>query len=329
MTHRHNGPYAARRRLLTTASALALAPVTAKAQSAWPTRPVTVLVPSTAGGVVDISARTVQPGLSSDLGVSVVVENRPGGGGHIAAGAVARAAPDGYTLLCSAGSILVSGIVRNLPYSPMSDLVPVCRLTLGGFLLLVSSQSPYKSLADLIAYGKANPGKLTFASTSVGNSTHIGGEMLSLLTGMKAVHVPYKGNVQALTDVAAGRVDFSVDSRPPALPLIRGGQLRVLAVTNTERQSDYPQLPAIAEQVPGYGIEGWTGLFAPAKTRPEIVARIAEAARRTLSDPAVIQRSRDGGAEPSFLAPEAALAFMRLDHERVNRVVREANITAD
>ena len=166
MTHRHNGPYAARRRLLTTASALALAPVTAKAQSAWPTRPVTVLVPSTAGGVVDISARTVQPGLSSDLGVSVVVENRPGGGGHIAAGAVARAAPDGYTLLCSAGSILVSGIVRNLPYSPMSDLVPVCRLTLGGFLLLVSSQSPYKSLADLIAYGKANPGKALKCSTA-------------------------------------------------------------------------------------------------------------------------------------------------------------------
>jgi len=329
MTNRPNGPQAARRRVIATASALALASVAAKAQSAWPTRPVTVLVPSTAGGVVDISARTVQPGLSSDLGVSVVVENRPGGGGHIAAAAVARATPDGYTLLCSAGSILVSGIVRNLPYSPMSDLVPVCRLTLGGFLLLVSSQSPYKSLADLIAYGKANPGKLTFASTSVGNSTHIGGEMLSLLTGMKAVHVPYKGNVQALTDVAAGRVDFSVDSRPPALPLIRGGQLRVLAVTNTERQSDYPQLPAIAEQVPGYGIEGWTGLFAPAKTRPEIVARIAEAARRTLSDPAVIQRSRDGGAEPAFLAPEAALAFMRLDHERVNRVVREANITAD
>lgn len=328
MTHRNSFPHPARRRLIASAGAMALAPTALRAQT-WPTRPITVLVPSTAGGVVDISARTVQPGISSDLGVSVVVENRPGGGGHIAAGAVARSNPDGYTLLCSAGSILVSGIVRNLPYSPMTDLVPVCRLTLGGFLLLVSANSPFKTLADLIAHGRANPGKLTYASTSIGNSTHIGGEMLSLLTGMKAVHVPYKGNVQALTDVAAGRVDFSVDSRPPALPLIRGGQLRVLAVTNTERQADFPQLPAIAEQVPGYGIEGWTGLFAPTRTRPEVVSRIAEAARRTLSDPGVIQRSRDGGAEPSYLAPDAALAFMKLDHERVNRVVREANITMD
>jgi tripartite-type tricarboxylate transporter receptor subunit TctC len=315
------------RRTLIAAAGL-LPALGARAQN-WPTRPITVLVPSTAGGVVDISARNVQPGLASALGQSVVVENRPGGGGHIAAGAVARATPDGYTLLCSAGSILVSGIVRNLPYAPMTDLVPVCRLTLGGFLLLVSAQSPFKSLAELIAHGKANPGKLNYASTSVGNSTHIGGEMLSLLTGMKAVHVPYKGNVQALTDVAAGRVDFSIDSRPPALPLIRGGQLRVLAVTNTERQADFPGLPAISEQVPGYGIEGWTGLFAPSKTPPEVIARIADAARRTVSDPAVIQRMRDSGGEPAFLAPPEALAFMRMDHERVNRVVREANISAD
>jgi tripartite-type tricarboxylate transporter receptor subunit TctC len=313
----------------TVLAAATLLPAFGARAQAWPSRPITVLVPSTAGGVVDISARNVQPGIASVLGQSVVVENRPGGGGHIAAGAVARAAPDGYTLLCSAGSILVSGIVRNLPYAPMTDLVPVCRLTLGGFLLLVSAQSPFKSLADLIAHGKANPGKLNYASTSVGNSTHIGGEMLSLLTGMKAVHIPYKGNVQALTDVAAGRVDFSIDSRPPALPLIRGGQLRVLAVTNTERQPDFPDLPAISEQVPGYGIEGWTGLFAPAKTPADVVAKIADAARRTVSDPAVIQRMRDSGGDPAFLGPADALAFMRMDHERVNRVVREANISAD
>ncbi|MFM1987653.1 MAG: hypothetical protein RJA99_610 [Pseudomonadota bacterium] len=316
-----------RRALLAAAATLPLQrPALAQA---FPAKPITVLVPSTAGGVVDISARIVQPGMAADLGQSMVVENRPGGGGHIAAGAVARAAPDGYTLLCSAGSILVSGVVRNLPYAPMTDLLPVCRLSLGGFLLLVSASSPFRTLADLIAHGRSQPGKLTYASTSVGNSTHIGGEMLSLLAGLKAVHVPYKGNVQALTDVAAGRVDFSIDSRPPALPLIRGGQLRVLAVTNTERQTDFPDLPAIAEQLPGYGIEGWTGLFAPAKTSPAVVARLADAARRTLSDPAVIQRSRDNGSEPAFLGPQDALAFMRLDHERVNRVVREANISAD
>ena len=316
----------ARRTLLMTAAALPLG--TARAQ-AWPARPITVVVPSTPGGVVDISARLVQPGLMAGLGQTVVVDNRPGAGGHIAGRTVARAAADGYTLLCSAGSILVSGVVRNLSYAPMTDLTPVCRLTLGGFVLLVAANSPYRTLADLIARGRAEPGKLTYASTSVGNSTHIGGEMLSLLAGMKAVHVPYKGNVQALADVAAGRIDFSIDSRPPALPLIRGGQLRALAVTNTERQPDFPDLPAIAEQLPGYGIEGWTGLFAPARTPAPIVDKIADAARRALSDPAVIQRSKDNGSEPAFLGPAEAAAFMKMDHERLNRVVREANIQAD
>ena len=314
-----------RRALLLTGLA-ACAP--ARAQT-WPAKPITVLVPSTAGGVVDIAARNVGPGIAADLGQSVVVENRPGAGGHIAAAAVARAAPDGYTLLCSAGSILVSGIVRNLPYNPMTDLAPVARLTLGSFLLLVGKDSPFQTLSDLITYGKANPGKLLYASTSVGNSTHIGGEMLSLLTGMKATHVPYKGNVQALLDLAAGRVHYSIDSRPPALPLIRSGQVRVLAVTSGQREPDYPNLPAIGEQVPGYGLEGWVGLFAPRRTPPDVMARLDAATRRTLSDPAVVQRMRESGGEPAYLNPEATTKFMALDHERISRVVREANISAD
>lgn len=317
-----------RRAWLAGALGAATLPLSLRAQS-WPARPITVLVPSTAGGVVDIAARHVTGGLNAELSQPIVVENRPGAGGHIAAAAVARAAPDGYTLLCSAGSILISGIVRNLPYNPMTDLVPVARLTLGSFLLLVGKDSPFQTLADLIAYGKANPGKLLYASTSVGNSTHIGGEMLSLLTGMKASHVPYKGNVQALLDLAAGRVHYSIDSRPPALPLIRSGQVRVLAVTASQREPDFPNLPAIAEQVAGYGLEGWVGLFAPRRTPPEVIARLDAAVRRTLADPAVMQRMRDSGGEPSYLGPEAASRFMALDHERVSRVVREANITAD
>ncbi|HPU52329.1 MAG TPA: tripartite tricarboxylate transporter substrate binding protein [Burkholderiaceae bacterium] len=319
-----------RRRLLRAGAAAgaAMAWPAAHAQ-AWPARPITMLVPSTPGGVVDLAARNVQPGLASALGQPVLVDNRPGAGGHIAAGTVAKAAPDGYTLLCSAGSILISGVVRNLSYAPMTDLVPVARFTLGSFLLLVPRDSPFHSLADLIAYGKANPGKLLFASSSIGNSTHIGGEMLSLMTGMKATHVPYKGNVQALTDLAAGRVNFSIDSRPPALPMIRSGRIRVLAVTAAAREADYPDLPAIAEQVPGYGIEGWVGLFAPRRTPLEVITRIAEGVRKSMDDPAVRQRILDSGAVPSFLGPEALARFMAMDHDRVSRVVREANITAD
>ncbi len=315
-----------RRALLATAAALPWAGAHAQA---FPARPLTMLVPSTAGGVVDIAGRHVQPGMAADLGQPVVVENRPGGGGHIAAAAVARAAPDGYTVLCSAGSILISGIVRNLPYAPMTDLAPVARLTLGGFLLLVPKDSPFATLADLIAYGRANPGKLMYASTSVGNSTHIGGEMLSLFTGMKATHVPYKGNVQALSDLATGQVHYSIDSRAPALPMIRAGKVRVLAVTSAERAPDYPDLPAIAEQVPGYGLEGWVGVFAPRRTPPDVVARLAESIRRTLADPAVARRMAESGSDPAFLGPDACARFMAADHARVNRVVREANITAD
>jgi tripartite-type tricarboxylate transporter receptor subunit TctC len=321
----------ARRRVLRAGAALAaatLGPDPARAQ-AWPARPITVLVPSTAGGVVDIAARSVQPGLAAELGQPVTIDNRPGAGGHIAAGAVARAAADGHTLLCSAGSILVSGVVRNLPYAPMTDLVPIARLTFAGFLLLVPRGSPFATLAELIAHGRAHPGTLLYASTSVGNSTHIGGEMLSLLTGMKATHVPYKGNVQALTDLAAGRVHFSIDSRPPALPFLRADKVRALAVTSTERAADYPELPAIAEQVPGYGIEGWVGLFAPRRTPADVIARLAEATRHTLADPAVALRMRESGSDPAFLGPEDCARFMAMDHERMIRVVREANITAD
>jgi tripartite-type tricarboxylate transporter receptor subunit TctC len=316
-----------RRALLALGAALPLTSV--HAEQAWPSRPITMFVPSTPGGVVDIAARHVQPGLTEKLHTPVVVENRPGGGGHIAAGMVARAAPDGYTLLCSAGSILISGVVRNLNYSPMADLVPVARITSGSFLLLVPANSPFKTLADLIAYGKANPGKLLYASTSVGNSTHIGSEMLSQLTGMKAVHVPYKGNVPALMDLAASRVDFSLDSRSPSLPFIRSGQVRPLAVTAATRDSDYPQLPAIAEQVEGYGLEGWVGLFAPSGVPRPVIERIAAALEQTLADQVLVQRMAEGGAVAAFMGPEEAARFMQMDHERISRVVQTAGIGLD
>jgi tripartite-type tricarboxylate transporter receptor subunit TctC len=316
-----------RRALLALAATLPWVP--ARAQDPWPSRPITMLVPSTPGGVVDIAARHVQPGLTEALRTSVVVENRPGGGGHIAASAVARATPDGYTLLCSAGSILISGVVRKLNYSPMSDLAPVARVTSGSFLVLVPANSPYKNLADLIAHGKANPGKLLYASTSVGNSTHIGAEMLSQLTGMKATHVPYKGNVPALMDLAASRVDFSLDSRSPALPFIRSGQIRPLAVTAATRDSDFPELPAVAEQVEGYGLEGWVGIFAPGKTPAAIVERIAEAVSRTLADPVLAQRMSEGGAMAAFMGPAEVGRFMRMDHERISKVVQTAGISLD
>ncbi|MGH8786301.1 MAG: Bug family tripartite tricarboxylate transporter substrate binding protein [Cupriavidus necator] len=268
------------------------------------------------------------PILTGELKQAVIIDNRAGAGGHIGAAAVARATPDGTTMLWSGGAILVSGITKGLHYNPMTDLIPVARLLRGSFVLLVGASSPYKTLADLISYGRAHPGKLLYASSSVGNSTHIGAGMLSSMTGLKATHVPYKGNVPALQDVAGGRVDFMIDTRTSALPMIQAGKVRPIAVTALHRTPDFPQLPAIAEVVEGYQLEGWTGFFVAAKTPPATVERLAAAVQKVSTNPGLIERMKPLGGEVAFLGPEAAHKFMLEDYARISKVVREAGITA-
>lgn len=318
-----------RRGFLTVAIAGAIAPPLVRANTSdYPNRPITLVVPSTPGGVVDFVARLMQPSLADALSQSVVVENRPGGGGHLGAGLVAKAPADGYTLLCSAGSILVSGVYPNLPYDPMVDLTPVSRLTAGGFLVLVKADSPYRTLADLIEQGRKNPGKLFYASSSVGNSTHIGAEMLSHMTGMRAVHVPYKGNMQALTDLIGGRVDLMLDSRPSALPQVQAGTLRILAVTSPERAPDLPNIPTVAETVPGYAIEGWTGFFVRSGTAQPIVDRLAQALADGSREERVIEGIASTQSIMAYLGPRDAATYMRDDHARLSKVVRETGITS-
>lgn len=318
-----------RRGFLTAAIAGAIAPPLVRANTSdYPNRPITLVVPSTPGGVVDFVARLMQPSLADALSQSVVVENRPGGGGHLGAGLVAKAPADGYTLLCSAGSILVSGVYPNLPYDPMVDLTPVSRLTAGGFLVLVKADSPYRTLADLIEQGRKNPGKLFYASSSVGNSTHIGAEMLSHMTGMRAVHVPYKGNMQALTDLIGGRVDLMLDSRPSALPQVQAGTLRILAVTSPERAPDLPNIPTVAETVPGYAIEGWTGFFVRSGTAQPIVDRLAQALADGSREERVIEGIASTQSIMAYLGPRDAATYMRDDHARLSKVVRETGITS-
>lgn len=295
----------------------------------FPQRPVTIVVPSTAGGVLDIVARTVGQPMSIELQQPVIVDNKPGGNSHLGASHVAKSGADGYTLLCAAGSTLVSGVSRNLNYAPMTDLVPIARIVSAPVFLVVAADSPFKSLAELIAYGKANPGKIFYASSGAGNSTHIGAEMFSSMVGLQATHVPYKGSVPALADIAGGRVTFMLDTRASTTALIQAGKIKPLAVTSRERVKDYPNVPAIHEQVPGYEIEGWVGLFAPRDTKPEVVARLSEALRKSIADPAVAQRLRDVSGEVTFLDPAASRKFMLEDHERINKVVRAANITVD
>lgn len=319
-----------RRALLGTCVALLCAPVIASGQTAeYPQKPITMVVSAAAGGVVDITARSIQQRMGELLGTSIVIDNRPGAGAHIGNAVVAKAVPDGYTILASAGSVLVSGVVRNISYDPIKDLTPIGMVASSAFILVVPANSPFKTLDDMVAYGKAHPNQLNFGSTGVGNSTHIGAEMLSLLTGMKATHVPYKGSAAALTDLIGGRIDFLVDNKASSLSHIRSGALRALGVTSPGRSADLPDVPAIGEVVPGYEIEGWTGLFAPGGTDPEILRTLSDALKRTLEDPVLAAKVSELVGEARYLSASELLQYMERDRARLGKVVTAANITVD
>jgi tripartite-type tricarboxylate transporter receptor subunit TctC len=309
-------------------SALLSSPMTS-AQQVYPSRPITMVVSAAAGGVVDITLRAIQPRLSELLGQLVIIDNRPGAGGHIGAALAAKAPTDGYTILGSAGSVLLSGVYRNLAYDPVNDFTPIGMVASAGFLLVVPGSSPFKNLQELIAFGKANPGKLNFGSTGTGNSTHIGSEMLSMMTGIKTIHVPYKGSVGALADLIGGRIDFLIDNRASSLQHIKAGSIRALGATSQKREADLENVPTIGEVVPGYQIEGWTGIFAPKGTDKAIVDKLSSALKTALSDPVLAKKVSELVGEAKYMAPAELSKFMQQDHERLKKVVNAANISVN
>jgi tripartite-type tricarboxylate transporter receptor subunit TctC len=299
------------------------------AQAAYPSKPITVIVSAAAGGVVDLVARAITPTMSAQLGQPLVVDNRPGGGGQIGVAAMLRAPADGYTLLVSAGAVLLSGVQRNLSYDPFAHIAPVGMIGTGSFILVVPASSPFTTLQDLIAHAKANPGKVTFGSTSVGNSTHIGAEMLAHLTGTRMLHVPYKGSSAALVDLVSGRLDFMLDNKASSLQQIQSGRLRALGVTGRARTPELPNVPAIGEIVPSYQIEGWSGLFAPKAVPKPIIDRLSAALKAAIADPETSKRLAEGSGEPRYLDPIELHTFMVSDQKRLAAVVKAANISID
>jgi tripartite-type tricarboxylate transporter receptor subunit TctC len=322
-----------RRRLLHAASSFSLLGALPAgrtwAQAAYPGKAITVIVSAAAGGVVDLVARAVTATMSAQLGQPLVVDNRPGGGGQIGVGAMLRAPADGYTLLVSAGAALLSGVQRNLGYDPFAHIAPVGMIGTGSFILVVPASSPFTTLQDLIAHAKAHPGKLTFGSTSVGNSTHIGAEMLAHLTGTKMLHVPYKGSSTALTDLISGRLDFMLDNKASSLQHLQGGRLRALGVTGRSRAAELPHVPAIGEIVAGYQIEGWSGLFAPKAVPRPIIDRLSVALKAAIADPETSKRITEGSGEARYMDPGELQAFMVADQKRLAAVVKAANIIVD
>src|SRR5262245_47899117 len=298
------------------------------AQEAWPNRPIKLMVPLTAGGGVDMMARLTAQHLSDQLGQQVVVENQGGAGGTIAANAVARARPDGYTLIFqSVSSAVVNALVyKNLPYDPVKDLIPV---TLAGrfpLVLIANPEVPAKDLGELIALLKANPGKYSYGSSGVGTMPHLAGELFKSMAGVDIVHVPYRGNSAIMADLFAGRVAMMFDGPPTQLGNIREGKVRALAITTAERSPVLPTVPPVADTLPGYAIPFWTAIFAPAGTPKDVVERIAAETGKAMQHPDVLRRYGELGIVGVGSSPQELDRFWRAQLDYLGKIVKDANI---
>jgi len=313
---------------LAAASGLMPANVSDRANAlAWPTHPVRLVVPFAAGGPTDVIARIVGERLSRGWGQQVLIENRPGGGTNIANEMVVRSEPDGHTVLMGGSSQATTrGLYRSLSYDPISDFAPVAFLCSYSFFMFVPDSLPVKSVSEFIAYGKANPGKLTLASPGTGSSPHLCGELFKHMAGLEMVHVPYRGAAPAMSDLIPGRVHL-LFSGGATLDNARSGQVRVLGYTGAMRSAIAPEVPTIAEDgIPGFNVVSWYGLFVPAKTPPEIVSKMNGDVIAALADQSVQGRLAPLGYETRPDAPEQVGAFLRTDAELWSRVIKQAGL---
>ncbi|MGK9165389.1 tripartite tricarboxylate transporter substrate binding protein [Inquilinus limosus] len=275
------------------AACLALPAGTAPAADAFPSRPITLVVPFSAGGSTDLIARLVAEKMSADLGQTVIVENKAGAGGNIGAAAVAKADPDGYTILMGtiATHALNPAVMKEMPYDPVKDFAPVSLLVLVPNVLEVHPSLPVKSVQELIALLKSKPGEYSYASSGIGTPLHLSGELFKSLAGVDMVHVPYRGAGPALNDVVAGQVPIMFDNLPSSTSFIKAGTLRALAITTKTRSPSFPDLPTMEEAgVPGYETYTWNALFAPAGTPQPVIDRLNAAALKAVKDPALQPR---------------------------------------
>ena len=325
------------RRTLLRAIALALAaaslPHAAPALAqAWPSKPITYVVPFPAGGTTDILARILGQKLGAALGTTIVVENKPGAGGNVGSEFVSRAAPDGYTIMggtISSHSINVS-LYPKLPYDPVTSFAPITLIGTNPNVLVVNAASPYKSVQEITAALKAKPGSLSYASAGNGTSQHLSAELYKFMAGIDMVHIPYKGSGPAITDVMGGQVPMMFDTSVVAGPHIESGKLRALAVTSAKRAASMPNVPTMAESgVPGYDVVSWQAVFAPAGTPRPIVDRLHTEIAKILKEPEVQERLAKLGLDPSGMTPAELSAFQKAEIEKWAKVIKAANIKID
>ena len=297
----------------------------------YPSKSIKLIVPFPAGGATDIVSRVIAQQLGTELGQSVVVDNRAGAAGVIGSEAGARAAPDGYTLLLTTSSTHSIGPLLNpkIPYSPTRDFTPILYLAESPQVVVVPPNSPIKSIPELIAYAKANPGKLNFGSAGTGGIPHLSAERFLAMTDTRMTHVPYKGTALAMPDLMAGRLDMMFDSISTALPHIRDGKVRALAVTSSGKSSVAPELPPLAQFVPGYESQTWFGVFGPAGLPEPIVAKVNAALNRALRNPDVLKQLATLGFDPGGGTPEDFRKKMASESAIWKKVIEDGKITLE
>ena len=327
-----------RRRLLLASAGSLLLPGAVRAQSAWPTKPVRVVVPFAPAGTTDILARALTPELTKAFGQTFIIDNKPGAGGNLGADAIAKSAPDGYNLLMgTVGTHAINAsLYPKMSFDPLKDFVPVV-LVAGVPNVLVMNPAKAESagirnVADLVRFAKANPGKLNMASSGNGTSIHLSGELFKSVTGTYMVHFPYRGSGPALLDLIGGTMDLMFDNLPSALPHIKSGKLKALAVTSIQRSAALPDLPTIAETggvMKGFDASSWFGLFAPAGTPMDIVNRINQETAKSFQSPAFKERLLSQGAIPGGQPPAEFAKFIEAETKKWSQVVKVSGAKVD
>ena len=318
-----------RRRLLHLMAGAAALPAVARIAKAeaYPARPVRLVVPVTPGGALDILARLIGQWLTERLGQPFVIENRPGAGTNIGIEAVVRAPADGYTLLLIPQSVTTNAtLYENLSFNFIRDIVPIAMISSLPLVMEVTSSLPAKTVPEFIAYARSNPGKISMASGGSGSMSHIGGELFKLMTHIDMVHVPYRGGAPALTDLIGGQVQVMFSPLPESIESIKAGQVRALAVTTATRSRALPEVPTVAESVPGFEASTWQGIGAPKETPGEIVGRLNKEINAALADPKINGRLADLGSVPRPMSPGDFESLVVADTDRWAKVIHEAKI---
>jgi tripartite-type tricarboxylate transporter receptor subunit TctC len=315
--------------LIRAAQALALVLIASAATAQdYPTRPITLIVPQTPGASSDLLARTLGERLQALWGQPIVIENRPGAGGNVGAGVVARAAPDGYTVMIGTDAMMTANqhLYKNMPFDPVKDFAPVAMAGSNIICLAVNSDVPVKTVPELIAYAKANPGKLKYGSPGAASPHHLSGEMLALKAGIEIVHVPYRGGGPAANDLLGGHIPMAFLSLSAAVPQLPTGKIRIVALVEKSRYSEMPNVPTIGETVPGFEMSSWLGVFAPAGTSAPLVARLNEAVTKIFNDPPVKQKLAGLGLVVTPMTPAQMTAMIKAEVEVRGALIKAAKI---